>query len=92
MALSLCLQPGFGYSKRSVFTADDCLTPHLEMETCVAVHGSKMLLYISMDPRLSLVRWNMCGSLASAIVLHSRCMPHVAGPLQVAQPCTATCQ
>jgi hypothetical protein len=52
----LCVQPSFGYSKSSVFTADDCLTPHLEMETCVAGDGSKMLLYINMDPRLSLVR------------------------------------
>jgi hypothetical protein len=57
--LPLCVQPSFGYSKSSVFTADDCLTPHLEMETCVAGDGSKMLLYISMDPRLSLVRRHM---------------------------------
>jgi hypothetical protein len=39
-----------------VFTADDCLTPHLEMETSVSGNGSRMLLYINMDPRLSLVR------------------------------------
>jgi hypothetical protein len=40
-----------------VFTADDRLTPHLEMETSVLSKGSRMLLYINMDPRLSLVSW-----------------------------------
>ncbi|KAF6260164.1 hypothetical protein COO60DRAFT_1700492 [Scenedesmus sp. NREL 46B-D3] len=50
----LMVQPGFVYSKSSVFTADHSLTPHLEMETSVAGNGSRMLLYINMDPRLPL--------------------------------------
>eukprot|EP00879_Flechtneria_rotunda_P002944 GHRR01003161.1.p1 GENE.GHRR01003161.1~~GHRR01003161.1.p1 ORF type:complete len:328 (+),score=89.42 GHRR01003161.1:706-1689(+) len=46
--------PTYFYSKSSVFTADDCLTPHLELEMGVGGDGSKVLLYMNMDPRLSL--------------------------------------
>uniref|UniRef100_A0A383WEL1 Red chlorophyll catabolite reductase n=1 Tax=Tetradesmus obliquus TaxID=3088 RepID=A0A383WEL1_TETOB len=51
---SFNVAPGFGYSKSSAFTAGGCLTPHLEMETSVVGNGSRLLLYINMDPRLPL--------------------------------------
>eukprot|EP00882_Tetradesmus_deserticola_P005715 GHRQ01006017.1.p1 GENE.GHRQ01006017.1~~GHRQ01006017.1.p1 ORF type:complete len:341 (+),score=119.85 GHRQ01006017.1:153-1175(+) len=47
--------PGACYCKSSVYTAPDCLTPHLELETGTHGDGSSLLLYINMDPRLSLV-------------------------------------
>jgi hypothetical protein len=49
------VQPSYCYSKSSVFTAADSLTPHLELEMGTRGDGSSLLLYINMDPRLSLV-------------------------------------
>ncbi|KAF6255359.1 hypothetical protein COO60DRAFT_1535876 [Scenedesmus sp. NREL 46B-D3] len=52
---TFAVAPSYCYSKSSVFTAPDCLTPHLELEMGTRGDGSSVLLYMNMDPRLSLV-------------------------------------
>jgi len=56
ITLMLRVQPGYCYSKSSVFTPDDSLLPHLELEMGVRAGQEQLLLCVNMDPRLSLVR------------------------------------
>lgn len=55
-AVLFAVQPSYCYSKSSVFAARSSLLPHLELEMGTSGDGSSLLLYINMDPRLSLVR------------------------------------
>ncbi|WIA21326.1 hypothetical protein OEZ85_000553 [Tetradesmus obliquus] len=52
---TFAVAPSYCYSKSSVFAARSSLLPHLELEMGTSGDGSSLLLYINMDPRLSLV-------------------------------------
>lgn len=48
---TFALSPFYCYSKSSVFTADNDLVPHLELEMGVVPGTPEVLFYLSMDPK-----------------------------------------